>query len=664
MLSAFSTYILSYTWLILLAVGAWLLGYLVCFPFRRLAVANGIFTHVFIRLLAGSTVTVLIVSLLVTGARTVHIALLLPAAFLLWELWRMRRETGSAFFGFTCAKPAFHASRYIPHLFCASLFLFAWFARLTFDPNSEFGYLLADKDKIYYATLAEMLSLGQENRAGIFNQLDAFYHGTAPYHYFELWLTNIYAQLTATNPATSLYVFTYPFLNLVALLGILALIERYRAVTALYFCLAVLLLFTSGLYLDQHKPDAWYTMNFAESPMEFMGEKFAGYYPFALLAILFFLGGAANLALITLLFVPAVSISTAPGVLLSAGLLALIPVFRKGPARAAHLRLLLYIAAVALFLFCFYQWLGIRENTYLAHSPQYYTDIQDASFKSFKIFFAELLARVWSVPFRFLLLYALLPVLVLLVYRKAGNGYRSLLLFTTLVYFISLLLYCAFYKLFEGVQFYTNDLVFVNLFAIVSIVIFLTQARSVPRNALGALLILVLTIKVCLSFRMHNLNRDRNQVYSPGYLAAVKHMMSGTEERQLVAALYADSPPDRDLRHDDRSGINIPYLPYLPSCYPAVDISANEIRNFFPVRAIGEAQALAARQTPFMRQVMHEIRNGTFKTYQQSQLDFVTKNKIKYLVISPHAQRNQGIEERVVEEVRDTRSGERFVRLR
>lgn len=664
MLSALSAYILSYTWFILLAATAWLLGYLACFPFRTLALANGFFTQLFIRMLAGMTVAVFIISVLVTGGRTVHLGLLLPSALLLYELWHMRIRTGGTFFGLTAQELPFRAYRYLPHLFCASLFLFVWFARLTFDTGSAFGYYLADKDKIYYAALADMLSLGQENRYGIFNKVDAFYHGAAPYHYFELWLTNIYALLTTTSPAASLYVFTYPFLNLVAVLGILALIERFRPVNTIYFFLAVLLLFTSGLYLNQAKPDAWYTMNFAEAPMEFMGEKFASYYPFLFLAAIFFLSEATNLAVITLLFLPVVSISTAPGVLLSTGLFMLILIFLKRGDRAVYLRTLLCIGTIGLFLLFFYKWSGILENHYLLHPPQYYTDLQGASFSSFKIFFAELLARVWSVPFRFLLLYALLPVLVLLVYRYARRGYRRLLFFTALVYFISLILYAAFYKLFEGVQFYTNDLVFVNVFAIVSIVIFLTQAKGVVRSILGGLLISALAVKVLLAFRMHNLNRERNQVYTAEFLAGVKRMMSGVMEKQLVAALYADSPPDRDLRHDDRSGINIPYLLYLPSCYPAIDISANEIKHFFPVKAIGEAQALAARQTPFMRQVLKEISSGTFKTYQQSQLDFITLHKIKYLVVSPHAQRNEMMEARVAEEVRDARSGERFVRLR
>jgi hypothetical protein len=665
MLVYLSAFLVNFAWFILAGLLLYLAGHLLTLPFKSLHPAQGFFTRIFTRLLAGLCASVFLVSIATTRGVTVNTGLALVALMLLFELRLQKKKAGLPPDPGATAVPASGPLRYAPCILLAALFVFTWFARLVLQPGAGAEFLLADKDKIYYATLADMLSLGQENRAGVYNLLDPYYHGAEPYHYFELWLTNLFMKLTGQPATATLYLFTYPLLAFSALAGIMALVERFRQARPLHFLLAAALLFTSGLYFNQREPDAWYTMNFAESPMEFMGEKFGPYYLFLLLAAIFLLKSQPGAAAVSLLFLPVISISTAPTVLCALFIQLGWRLIKRTPDRRSIWRLLAYLALLALFLFSFYRIFGINHNSYLSRGLRYYTDLESPTLTSLKIYLVELYWRVCTVPFRFLLLHALLPLLVLLVYRRAPAGYRALPVFTLIIYMVSLLLYGTFYRLFEGVQFYTNNLVFVNVLAIVTLVIlFALPAPGWMHRLCAVSVILALGAKMVLALGMHNTNRDRSQVYDPAYLAEIRRMTNGKGERQLVGAFYADAPPDRDLRHDDRSGINIPYLPYMPGCYPAIDLSAQEIRRFYPLPAIGGAQREAALRSPFMRQVMHEISQGSFKNYQVSQLAFVREHHLRYLVISPNAQVSGELEDLIDAEVRDARSGERFARLR
>lgn len=658
------TYLINYFLFVLLACASWVFGHLASIPFRSQLYCQGLFTRIFIKMLAGLCAAICLYSLLLTAGKTVHVGLLLVFLFLLYEVYRYTRRnnrpvalTASPVAGGTLRD----VMRYAPQLCLISVFIFAWFARIIVNNGAPLGYNLADKDKIYYAAIADMLSLGQENRAGVYNIMDAGYHGVAPYHYFELWLTNLASRLTAQPAVVSLYLVTYPLLNFISALGILALIERFRAVTWPCILLVVLLLFTSGLYFFQRNPDAWYTMNFAESPLEFMGEKFASYYPFVLLSALFFLESNMLAGLTTLLFLPIVSISTFPAIVGAVLVFLFILFFRDKGARPDLLRLCLYVLVVAAFLYLFYANFAVKNDPYFKRETLAYTDLAGG----LKVLIAELAARIWTVPFRFILLNLVALGAGVLAFRYGPAPARKLFVLSVLIYLVSLLCYGTFYKLFEGVQFYTNALALINACLIVSLVI-VFAARSFPGRItlyVRSVVLAALVLKFGLALHMHGLVTGRNQVYSDAYLAAVKQMQPALEERSLIGALFASSPPDRNLRHDDKSGVHLPYLAYMPAFYQALDLSVHEISDYYPLEPIAEVQRQAADNTPFGRFIRMEKNLGAFVSYETAQVKFIRAHRIRFLVISAFAQTSQGIESIIKHQVRDEQTGERFVRL-
>jgi len=668
-MTAFLLYLKFYLLFVLFFLVLFLLGHLAFKPLGRFIKPGGFYLNIFLRTLLGLTLAVVLYTAFVTGLKTVNIAFVLLFVFVFNELRLYKKKSGEVLTIYPRQeKPGTRELvRRISGLLILSLAIYLWFAQILINHGSDFGFFLPDKGKIYYANLSDMLFTGQENRWGTNNLLDPYYHGVAPYHYFELWLNAMFSRISAAPGIVSFYVFTYPFLNFVAALGLLAVLERSGKVSALKNLLIFPLLFVGGLYFNTSDPDFAWSMNFGESSMEYMGEKYAAYYPFIILSFLLFAEGYLVLAMAALLFLPVVTISTLPGVFAAMVLFLTISFFTKQLARKEILRLFLYLFTLGSALALFYNSLGATDNPYFVHGIFHYTDAKDLSLNSIKISMVELAYRIWDDPLRFLLLHAAFVPFIVLVWRaKFLPGYKPLLLFTGLMYLVSLLLYGAFYKLFDGIQFYTNDFTFINVFAALTIIYFMQSDRSISsmaRKGLLAFLVLLLGFKVFYAYGAHQKNISENQVYSDAYMGRVKQMSERIESKQLVGALFGGGPEEMNLHNDDKSGISCFYLAYLPVFYPGIDLSVYDIHDWSREPELAEVQKASVEQSPFTRFVNGQKKNFAFTSIEQSQLDFIKQQHIQYLVISRHARLNPLIEDVIAEEIKDSLSGERFVRL-
>ncbi len=622
----------------------------------------------------GLVLFTLVYSVYVTALKTVNLALPLVFLFLGVELYFYRKQHRQAFSlsVITSATKRDEKNRLkkIAGLLLLSLLIYSWFAYIIINPQSEFGFFLPDKGKIYYANMADMLSTGQENRWGVNNVLSDYYKGVAPYHYFELWISNLFSVFTRAPCIVALYLFVYPLLNFVTALGLLALVEKVSVVNFLKQISVLLLLFVSGFYFNSVSPDFSYSMNFGESPMEYMGEKYVSYYPFIIFYFLLFLEGFFVPALAFLLIVPVISVSTLPGIFASYVLFTAYAFFAKKLNRKEVFRLIMYLVVLCVFLALFYKCLGATDNPYFVNGIFYYTDLKSFDFYAIKVFFAELAYRICDNPLKFLLLHAPFVPIVILVFRANKKaGYRSLLLFTGILYAVSLLLYGIFYKLFDGIQFYTNDFTFINVFIIFSFILFAyakteTTSKKVWQVIISIPVLCLLLYKVYFAFNMHQKNISENQIYSGEYMQSVKKIGESINNKQLVGALFGGGANEMDVHNDDKSGISCFYLAYVPVFYPTIDLSVFDISDWSREAEVAEVQRASVEQSPLTLLVKEQKRQLKFVSIEESQVDFIKKHKIKYLVISKLARVSKQIEGLIDQQVTDSKSQERFAHLK
>lgn len=652
---AFVIYLKYYSLLVLLLCGLYLIGSCVLWPVRKNIFLKDPYAQLFVRFLLGLTLAVLVYSCVVTGLRTINLAFSLILVFLWMEVRKKK-----------CLNEPIHQEkpgiRHVLVLFIASVIIFGWFATLILKPESNFGFWLPDKDKIYYAVVSDMLSLGFENRAGVNNLLDAGAQGAVPYHYFELWLTNYFSLVTHVRPVVTLYVFTYPVLNLVIFMGLLAVAERAGKPGLLMHLLVFGMLFAGGFYFTTGHTDFSYAMNFGESPMEYLGEKYGSCYLFVIPFCLLFMEGRYGMAFFVLLALPVVAIGTAPSVFISILLMASFLFYQKKLSMTEWMKIVASVFSLIIFMLVFYWMTAPGENPYVQGGLLQFTDLNGLGIHSVKVFLIELVYRIAACPWKFLLLHLPFVPAVYFLFKGKTRNYDMLLIYTIGLYVVSLFLYGIFYKFFDGIQFYTNNFVFVNCFCAITIISLSSRPQTPVKWALLLPVFLILAFKVYFSKQEQIKQRALSDRYTDAFMLEVKRM-APQDNRELVGAIYGDGVPEINLRNDDKSGVNCFYTTFVKGFYPVLDLGPYNVKEWSREKSARALQQKMLEQIPFVRSVNEDRSHRSFKTVEQSRVDFIKKHKIRYLIISSHTSADTLLERMIDRQVKDEHTGERFVHL-
>jgi hypothetical protein len=190
------------------------------------------------------------------------------------------------------------------------------------------GYFIepAYNDYVFYAKLSKyLLETGNEN-----NLLDYVFFSAkpSPYHYIDIWPNSLLHWVTGEN-AVELIIFTCYTIGAAGVwLGLVSLIERFRTPGIWYKLLALLLIFHCGIYLGDiiHIPLIETTNVFTTNVI-----NYAKLFPIIFIMIFLFHHYAENrmhLVISSLLMLPIINISTAPGCFLLIGIILLISQFR------------------------------------------------------------------------------------------------------------------------------------------------------------------------------------------------------------------------------------------------------------------------------------------------------------------------------------------------
>jgi len=660
------------------------LGHFLLKPASRLFQAKGFYATVFINTLAGLCACVLFYSIIVARFKTIHLAFVLVIGFLLLEaiLYTRKHRNPVSLLPYEPSSPLSlpELAKKILPLLLLSLLVYTWFAVLILNFHGGFGYILngnpaADYyDKIYYSNISQMLSLtGQENRCVTQNLLNSVYHGTEPYHYFELWLNALFSTQFKSLNFVSLYLLTYPVTNFLILLGLFALAEMITRVSIPVLFTTGLFVFVGGLYFGNIFIQSPYLVSFGESTLEFGGEKYAIPLLLGICCFLFYARGYTLLGLTVLLLIPVVSVGTLPGLAGGLALFLLLSFLFRKLSLPEFLRIGAYLLSLILFILFFYRRYGINLHTpYLKQNAFYYSDLDGFSFRSVKIYAIELAYRIYDIPFRSLILY--LPFILmsaLAVFRnKTGFHVKGLLFLILSVYFCSLLSFGTFYKFFDSFQFFTNNLILLNLFLILGLLLFFfgrdagsdSAHDKSSRNMKTGLLIctlLVLSTKGYHSFGAYKDYIPEQGPYSDKYLTDIAKLNLDKKEKYLVGSVSVEDKYDLD-----KTGFSCPYLVYMPQYYPCVSLSGFENNEWNSLEPVAEFQKNALELSAFSQFIMKQKKEGTFENMEQSQADFVRYYHFSFLIIQKNAKLNSPLSSLIRSCITDSLSGERFVTLK
>jgi hypothetical protein len=370
---------------------------------------NQVYFSVFIDALLGITFTITLFSIFNTHFKTIN------TGFIVLFL---------ALFFTKASKSYFNHKKFILNLSQMPFKGIVLCCFLTFSLNAIIKYtLIINEDLLFYLRISECLSInGKENIYNYFNNSNAVFNGTNPYHYFEFWFSSFIFKFSSgflLNSIAFKYV-CYGVLKALVILGLVSLIEVFKKIT-LTDCLLVV--FMSLLNFE------WVTRlcfngDFPIDQSIWVRPNFITYALFLIPFFVFLLNKNHINATIFALFIPIASIITAPAIFSGISVWILCKILTKKD----YLTELAILVIAAVFILIFYKLTGIQED-HLGNGSKNMHDM-----------FAYVLS-IWksvvyyciSIPLRFLAM-ILLVVILTIVFVKDGNKvlfkYKDLILFS------------------------------------------------------------------------------------------------------------------------------------------------------------------------------------------------------------------------------------------
>jgi hypothetical protein len=534
-------------------------------------------------------------------------------------------------------------------------------------PNAD---ATANYDHLYSSRIAyfSMVS-GQESDTHTLNLLDPAYQGTKPYHYLELWLTNVISIVFGEKQVLVLYLVAYPFFFWLSLVGILALWQNSRLkVGLLAFLIATGLLFISGFVFEFYKSIRFLSTigNFRYSILGGFLPKLGIVHAWCFAALLLAQHRQWRLALLTLLGLGLASSVVFPGLALACTLAPLCAlVFRIGP-RGEAIRAFSYALLLSLGVAAFY--FGFDTAT---------VGRDGASARGLSDLLAGLLEPsslrtrfniVVGTQVQLAIIYAPFGLVVAVFWpqwRLVLGRHRWLAWLVALLCLTIALAWAIFFKQLNASQLVYNLIAPLGNALLAALAVWVA-AQAVSWRTWAAVAIFTSSAALSAYQGIPNYPLKNSPVYySDQYLKRIDQYLARQTSPWLAGAGLKSVGEFYDIYSKHLTIYTVgSYLPYLGNG-GAVAVSLNDLEvpidNGDPLTEAREQQAVGMGL--FYRWVAREKAAGTFRDVPTSQLAFVRHYGLKFLIISKGVEVPATLKPLVMEEFADELSGERFLVL-
>jgi hypothetical protein len=523
-------------------------------------------------------------------------------------------------------------------------------------------------DQVYSARIAYFsLISGQESDVFLLQLLDPAYNGVKPYHYLELWLTNLVAVAGGQKQLPTLCLVAYPYFFWLALVGILALWEAAgRKVTAWSFLASLGFFFVGGFTFEFYQSFPFLSL-FAsfEFPLISRLPKLGQVYAFLLVFTLLVRQKKVVMAMLTLLMLGVNHVVLFPSVGLAVGLGAgWAFVFGPG-SRIIAGQAVGYVLAVGLGVAGFYHWFDVstisREGANTKEVASLVASLWDLE---------TLRGRV-NIVAGTLVLMPLLYAPYLLAASLFGRGFwrevknkLAEVVFWIVLMGAGAVAWSIFHQQINSIQlFYSLGIPAANLLVFRWAIWLAGEATHWRAWVGGALLVasaMGLYGKSVLGYPLWK----SPILYSDSYLQKVDGYLAKQPGSWLAGASLKELGAFYDtFQKYVTIYTNGTYLPYLGNG-GAVAVSLNDVEvplSDHPRDRIRDQRAISMGL--FYRWVAREKAAGTFRDVPTSQLAFVRHFKLRFLIVSKGVEVPATLTPLVVEKFADELSGERFMVL-
>jgi len=502
---------------------------------------------------------------------------------------------------------------------------------------------------------------GEENYYHIFNTFDEAYHSPKPYHYIEMWMTVALNNIFGGLAAEKFVLLSNTLFHLTSFLGILALWEKYVSVKWYHLFFSGAFLFMAGLHLPFY--ESFGISNFS-LPIFTHRMKMCVYYPFLLAFLLYYKETNPTFSILLLSGLMLATVVVAPALLGGIGLLLLYQFFIQKNRNTA-LKTGGYIAMIAIFIFVFYKTtdsgqFNIRENAGASElSSNLIKSLVDAPFQKIMIMLKLLLKEA--------VLY--LPLLGFIGVAFSQKGKLLSQKKGVLIVSIGVIMSGAFaYALFAG-QKDANQLFFnianslLNVFLIWTLIKLIT---SLPTNqplvkfpkkyyVAGMVGVLIFSIQFLKAIKTNLYPSFSKDYYSETYLESIKEYVLLDHKPNIGAAIKGEKDYRSSFSKQTAAYTLGYYLAFMENGSMAINISDFDIQNL-------NKDDLRDRSTNlFCRFVETEKEKKNFISIGQSQLDFIQKYNLDFIIISKNGILRPEVQRIIKKEIIDEISGERFL---
>ena len=538
------------------------------------------------------------------------------------------------------------------HLLLLGSFCFLW-CLFSLINIGEVGFYLPnglstqENDFFIYAQRAKSLgTYSQENYFAILNGLDEAYQGLTPYHYLELWLSSFFSWVLGANHVFSLGLMVKASFYFITGLGFLALLEKwgYRRKWEI-IALAIAFFFFSGIYL---KISFLSLPEFNLSSLTYR-TKMMVYYPFYLGFILNFLDQEKKRAFLLLAMLMVATVVSIPAILGATVLLSLWGEHKKNRSYRASLIIILLSTATVLAFYALSPSpqlsasMGVERQELLAYLRFSHL------FKSLGAFFLHILGLIpiFLLPF----------CLIFLAYKHSSDqGLKEVLLFSLMIMLSGAAAYALLGDFENSIQLFFNPvIVCLNMTAVLALIYLWKDraSRAWMYVILGASFLNQLVILGPKLFSHHTKSH-----YSQAYLQEIKVLAQKGELSDFGGVLKAEEDYFSDFSKITYAYTGAYYLQYFAGEIDCISLSDHQIA----INPNNQRNNLVNRNSGiFYQYVLKQKSEGSFQSIPQSQLSFLQKHKINFLVLSKNVTLDPALNLRIKRKIRDASSGEKFL---
>lgn len=604
------------------------------------------FLNEFAKLVVSGFIIITVYSIYKTTGITINTGILfLGIFFFIWckrlDYLRTLKDAYSAIF----------TKRFIPYLAVQIIFLLIIFgfllSKIKNPATGEIHEVFSD----FYNYSKNIQNL---KKTGIEAILNDWYSGIpsnrALYHFGELWQAAFYSAITLQSPFLAFYFQLFSLYLVVFILGACALIEVFiHPSNKFFYLLSILILITCGIsfYIPSDtfftKGD-WWNVSLTFQPKYFFPTIFV----FCALILTKF-NKIVPLQLVSIACILCCSVIT-PAVLIFTGFLLLYLFFSKRINFSRFVQFSLIPVFAVGFIGVYYLCINYLNNKHINDSH-----IASAStfsftwflyFKTaFNCFAGQLIKNAMSFIFYIVLLFFLIKAK-----NKNHNDLIQILVIIMLIHIASLLSYALFNNLLDAVQLWSNIYIpLAAIFGFITVIYLIYKGSNIQRLA-AAMLLFLCYYQANIFYRFPIINQKYfNEVakrYDGGTTVFYK---SGDDFISFFSKnvnLYSPS-----------AFLIMKYDEYNPVCLSVLDIPRSKEKVLY------DGEAFIIRNSIFNKFIQVQKQHKKFVSSEQSQLDFIKDNNVKYAFTYPNATLPPNVRSMVQYSVTDSLRGVTFYQL-